>query len=96
MDTERDRRIIAVIRSLAPGEVASYGQIAADAGYPAQSRRVGNLLAGSDLDLPWWRVVNAAGRLVPGLEVEQAGLLRVEGVAVDGGRVRNFRRSSRP
>lgn len=93
MDLERDRRILDVIRSLAPGEVVSYGEIAADAGYPRQSRRVGNLLAGSDLDLPWWRVVNAAGRLVPGLEAEQAQRLRAEGVDVRNGRVR---RSQRP
>lgn len=92
MDTTRDQRILAVIRSIAPGEVVSYGDIAADAGYPRQSRRVGHLLAGSDLDLPWWRVVNAAGRLVPGLEVEQAALLAAEGVEVRGGRVRRSRR----
>ena len=91
MDIDRDRRILDVIRSLAPGKVVSYGEIAADAGYPRQSRRVGNLLAGADLDLPWWRVVNAAGRLVPGLEAEQAERLRAEGVMVHDGRVRRSR-----
>ena len=29
---------------------------------------------------PWWRVVNASGRLVPGHEAEQARRLRTEGV----------------
>lgn len=85
---ERDSRILAVIRSLMPGEVVTYGDIAEDAGYPKLSRLVGRLLAITDDDLPWWRVVNAAGRLVPGHEREQAAQLRSEGVTVIEGRVR--------
>jgi methylated-DNA-protein-cysteine methyltransferase-like protein len=68
--------------------VVTYGDIAADAGYPRLSRLVGRLLAVTDDDLPWWRVVNSAGRLVPGHEREQAALLRREGVAVRDGKVR--------
>jgi alkylated DNA nucleotide flippase Atl1 len=45
-----------------------------------------------ELDLPWWRVVNANGRLVPGHEVEQARLLAAEGVQCRGGRVAGVRR----
>ena len=86
---ERDQRIIAVIRSLREGEVVTYGDIAADAGYPKMSRLVGRLLAITDDDLPWWRVVNAAGRLVPGNEAEQRALLMAEGVEVRDGRVRS-------
>lgn len=87
---ERDARIVDVIRFLAEGEVTTYGDIAEMAGYPGRSRLVGSLLAGSDdeADLPWWRVVNAAGRLVPGHEREQAELLRAEGVTVRDGHVR--------
>ena len=85
---ERDRLITEVIRSLREGEVVTYGDIAADAGYPKLSRLVGRLLAESDEELPWWRVVNAAGRLVPGHEREQASLLREEGVTVRTGKVR--------
>ncbi len=85
---DRDRRILDVIRSLREGEVVTYGDIAADAGYPKLSRLVGRLLAVTDDDLPWWRVVNSAGRLVPGHELEQAQLLRAEGVMVSDGRVR--------
>ncbi|MEN9645943.1 MAG: hypothetical protein RL238_2612 [Actinomycetota bacterium] len=100
-DPARDRRILDVIRSLRPGEVVTYGDIAADAGYPKLSRLVGRLLAITDDDLPWWRVVNSAGRLVPGHEREQAQLLRAEGVTVGEGRVRRapagrFSRPSRP
>jgi methylated-DNA-protein-cysteine methyltransferase-like protein len=122
---ERDERILDVIRSLREGEVVTYGDIAADAGFPKLSRLVGRLLAsgaeyaGTEHDaelpepdelgggdpgrdeLPWWRVVNAAGRLVPGNEREQATLLRSEGVTVSDGRVRTaplgrFSRRPRP
>jgi methylated-DNA-protein-cysteine methyltransferase-like protein len=105
---ERNERILDVIRSLREGEVVTYGDIAADAGYPKLSRLVGRLLAlggGSENDqdepdeeLPWWRVVNAAGRLVPGNEREQAAQLRAEGVEVREGRVRHapVGRFSRP
>ncbi len=96
--TERDQRILDVIRTLREGEVVTYGDIAADAGYPKQSRLVGRILATSDEELPWWRVVNSVGRLVPGNEPEQAQLLRAEGVTVTSGKVRRapVGRFSRP
>ena len=81
-------RLLDVVRWLAPGEVVSYGDIAATAGFPGQSRLVGRLLARGGDDLPWWRVVASNGRMVPGLEVEQAQLLAAEGVSTSGGRVR--------
>jgi methylated-DNA-protein-cysteine methyltransferase-like protein len=97
---DRDRRILDVIRSLQEGEVVTYGDIAEVAGYPRMSRLVGRLLATSqeDDELPWWRVVNAAGRLVPGNEREQTALLLAEGAIVRDGFVRSapigrFRRS---
>ncbi|MEY4339960.1 MAG: hypothetical protein RLZ14_1810 [Actinomycetota bacterium] len=97
---QRDHHIIDVVRALAEGEVVSYGDVADAAGYPRQSRLVGRLLAlGHGDDLPWWRVVAANGRLVPGSEQEHAALLRAEGVTVEAGRVRaaplgRFSRSS--
>lgn len=80
---------MAVLRSLADGAVVSYGDVARDAGYPRQSRLVGRILSqwSDALDLPWWRVVNASGRLVPGHAVEQARLLAGEGVSCRNGRV---------
>jgi methylated-DNA-protein-cysteine methyltransferase-like protein len=77
---------IKVLEGLQPGEVVSYGEVAEQAGYPGAARAVGNLLKHTD-GLPWWRVVNASGRLVPGGEVRQAQLLRAEGVEVKNGRV---------
>jgi methylated-DNA-protein-cysteine methyltransferase-like protein len=83
-------RVRQVVAALPPGDVVTYGEVAALAGKPGAARGVGAVLAGSDGTLPWWRVVNAAGRLVPGHEREHARRLRAEGVTVDAatGRVR--------
>lgn len=86
---ERERRIIDVLVTLQPGEVTTYGDVADTAGYPRQARFVGRVLATTDVEVPWWRVVNVSGRLVPGHEREQAALLAEEDVIVSGGRVRS-------
>lgn len=84
-----ERHTLEVVRALQPGEVVSYGDVAEVAGFPGRARSVGRVLAAAaDVDLPWWRVVTAGGRLVPGLESEQAARLRAEGVEVSGARVR--------
>lgn len=84
---QRDR-IADVLAALVPGEVTTYGDVAEVAGYPGRARVVGHVLATTERELPWWRVVNSVGRLVPGHEREQAALLRTEGVVVRAGRVR--------
>jgi methylated-DNA-protein-cysteine methyltransferase-like protein len=86
--TELEDALLAVLRALEAGEVVSYGEVADDAGYPGRARAVGRLLATTTEDLPWWRVVNSVGRLVPGNEAEQAARLRAEDVMVRDGRVR--------
>jgi methylated-DNA-protein-cysteine methyltransferase-like protein len=88
--------VVAAIRSLAPGEIATYGEIAAEAGRPGAARAVGRLLATTDEDLPWWRVVTAGGRLVPGHEDRHAQLLRAEGVDASDGRIQRPRRAPAP
>lgn len=85
---DRERRILDVLVSLQSGEVVTYGDVAETAGYPKHSRLVGRILQTTDLELPWWRVVNAVGRLVPGAEREQAALLAEEDVIVRDGHVR--------
>ena len=77
--------VFAEIARLRPG--AKYIYCADDAGFPGRARAVGRLLASGVAGVPWWRVVNAAGRLVPGLEEEHAARLRSEGVTVRDGRV---------
>lgn len=78
--------VVAVITALGPGELITYGEVAAEAGYPGAARAVGRVLRDSD-GLPWWRVVTAGGRLVPGLESEHARRLAAEGIVTAGGRV---------
>ena len=73
--------MIRVLQTLEPGEVTTYGDVATEAGYPGAARAVGNLLRTTP-GLPWWRVVNAAGRLAPRSEQEQAQRLRAEGVTI--------------
>jgi len=86
---DRERRIIDVLITLQPGEVTTYGDIADIAGYPSNSRLVGRILQTTEFDVPWWRVVNAAGRLVPGHEREQTELLLEEDVLVRDGHVKS-------
>ncbi len=86
MATMKDR-FLAVLVALEPGEVISYGDVAEVAWYPGRSRAVGRLLATTDVDVPWWRVVRSDGRLATSPPVEQTGLLRAEGVVVRNGRV---------
>jgi methylated-DNA-protein-cysteine methyltransferase-like protein len=79
--------VVAVLLSLRPGEVVTYGEVAAEAGFPGAARAVGRLLATTGEDVPWWRVVTTTGRLVPGYEAEHARRLAAEGVTVDDGHV---------
>lgn len=90
MQPDFRRRILDALRSVGPGQLVSYGDLAAEAGYPGAARGAGAVLAGSgpEDEIPWWRVVYSDGRLAPGHEQEQARLLQAEGVAVVGGRVR--------
>jgi septum formation protein len=90
-------RVEAVVAGLAPGEVVSYGDVAAEAGRPGAARAVGSILASPDIgpEVPWWRVVTVGGRLVPGHEQEHARRLAAEGVTVANGRVSRRRTSGR-
>ena len=83
----RERRIIDVLVALGEGEVTTYGDVADVAGDPRQSRLVGRILATTDVEVPWWRVVNAAGVLRAGDTVLQGALLAAEDVVVRDGRV---------
>lgn len=86
--TPFEQAVFDVLNSTGPGEVMSYGEVAAEAGYPGAARAVGNVLAHSGgLGLPWWRVVTANGRLIPHDAALQARLLEGEGVTCRQGRV---------
>ncbi len=84
MDDATVERVRAVVRAIPPGQVRSYGEVAAEVGLRS-ARLVGRVLAVDGHDLPGHRVVRADGRFAPHLAAEQAARLRVEGVlAVDG------------
>jgi methylated-DNA-protein-cysteine methyltransferase related protein len=82
---ETTSRIVAAIRAIPAGSIASYGAIAAAAGLPNGARMVARVLHSSSRsqDLPWWRVVRADGTIAlprGGGYEEQAALLAQEGV----------------
>ncbi len=52
-----------VVRQIPKGKVATYGQVAAAAGYPGYHRQVAQMLSKSGDALPWQRVVGAGGQL---------------------------------
>ncbi len=87
--------VVAVIAAIPAGEVMTYGEVAAEAGRPGAARAVGRLLSTGDHGLPWWRVVNASGRLVPGNEVEHRRRLADEGVPTTDRAVRGMARRGR-
>jgi methylated-DNA-protein-cysteine methyltransferase-like protein len=80
----------AVIRAIPRGRVMTYGDVAKAAGNPRWARRVGYALSSlNDPKVPWWRVVNAAGRISrgggrtpEGVDL-QRDLLEAEGIDLD-------------
>jgi methylated-DNA-protein-cysteine methyltransferase-like protein len=95
------QRIYDVVERIPPGRVATYGQVAAEAGLPRHARAVGYALHAlpEDSDVPWHRVINARGEISARSddgphEGFQRFLLEREGVELDErGRVdlRRFR-----
>ena len=78
-------RIYRVVRHIPKGRVATYGLVARLAGRPGAARTVGWALSAldEDSDVPWWRVINAAGRISLSTDhsaVLQRALLLREGV----------------
>jgi O-6-methylguanine DNA methyltransferase len=89
------RRVLAVVRRIPPGRVATYGDVARLAGRPRACRAVGNIMRGCTRpDVPCHRVIAAGGRLggYGGNETLKRALLVAEGITVAGGRVRDLRR----
>ena len=63
-EAPRNERIYAIVRQIPVGNVATYGQIAAWAGFKGYARHVGEALAANtDKSVPWHRVVNAKGEI---------------------------------
>ena len=86
----RDAAFRRMIRSIPKGSVATYGQVAAAAGYPLYHRAVARLLRITPSHLlPWQRVVGSGGEIKLRFEAaaEQRLRLQLEGVTFRGRRV---------
>ena len=83
-------KIRQTVRLIPKGKVATYGEVAAAAGYPGAARQVAWALRNSDGMLPWHRVIGAGGRIsLPGAAgMEQRLRLESEGVKFSGAKVR--------
>src|ERR1700687_522320 len=82
-DVERVRALVA---SIPPGRVSTYGDIAAAAGL-SSPRIVGWIMRTDSSDLPWHRVITASRRPARHLATRQLELLRAEGILSDDGRI---------
>ena len=85
-----DQRVLALVTTIPPGRLATYGQVAELIGAYGCARQVGWALRRLPLPsaVPWHRVVNAQGRISMSLAREgsdwmQIHLLRAEGIPVD-------------
>ena len=88
-------RVLASVRRIPAGRVATYGDVAAAAGKPRAARAVGNIMKGCRAPgVPCHRVIAAGGRLggYGGSEALKRALLAAEGIVVSASRVRDFDR----
>ena len=82
MATPFTEEVIAILKKIPKGKVATYGQIATLAGSPRAARQVVRILHSSSKKhkLPWHRVVNSQGKisLLPnqGYEIQKALLIK--------------------
>lgn len=93
MSTDFRRKVLAAVRRIPPGRVATYGDIAALAGSPRAHRAVGNIMRECrDPGLPCHRVIGAGGALggYGGNLHLKRQLLRHEGIQVVESRIRGF------
>lgn len=70
-------RVLAVVDSIPPGRVMTYGDVAAALGSRA-SRAVGQTMAYYGSDAPWWRVIRASGHPPAGHSTEALEYYRAE------------------
>ncbi|MEJ2514879.1 MAG: MGMT family protein [Gammaproteobacteria bacterium] len=93
MTRQEEAAVLAVVRSIPSGRVATYGQVAREAGLGRRARFVGRVMArlGGSSGVPWHRVVRAGGEIAfaPGSEEyrKQRALLESEGVTFQGRRI---------
>jgi methylated-DNA-protein-cysteine methyltransferase-like protein len=87
------QRILAAVKRIPRGHVSTYGAVAAVAGLPRRARLVGTVLrqAPASTKLPWFRVINAGGRISFPVNSDayerQRSHLEAEGIELIRGRV---------
>ena len=54
-----ETKVLAMIGALQPGDIVTYGEVAAEVGKPGAARAVGSTLRRHGSEVPWWRVVAA-------------------------------------
>ena len=80
-------QVVELIKSIPPGKVATYGQIAGLAGNRMGARQVVRIITScweSD-QLPWWRMINSRGTISlsgEGYELQRS-MLEAEGLEFD-------------
>lgn len=94
-------RILAAVKRIPRGKVCTYGNVAELAGLPRRARLVGTVLRQTPAtrDLPWYRVINASGRISfpvgSDSYARQRRKLEAERVVFVGGKI-NLRRYGWP
>lgn len=86
VDEQTLEQVRAVVASIPPGHVLSYGDVAELAGLRTP-RMVGRILSEDGADIPWHRVLRSNGTVADHLRHRQLALLRAEGVLADGDRI---------
>lgn len=81
------RAVLAVVRRIPAAKVMTYGDIA-EFLERGTARQVGAVMAGYGSEVPWWRVVNSAGRLPEHLRGRAAAHYLSEGTPFDPDRER--------
>ncbi|MBL0386827.1 MGMT family protein [Tumebacillus sp. ITR2] len=83
------QRVVDILKSIPPGNVMTYGQVARLAGSPRAARQVVRVLHSMSrkYGLPWHRVINSKAKIGLDDGEEQRHLLELEGVEFSLGSV---------
>lgn len=86
VDAQFKERVYALVATIPPGRLMTYGQLAALCGEPHAAWEVGQIAHNGPTDLPWQRVVNKQGGLAVGWpnggQAAHRAVLEAEGVEV--------------
>ncbi|MCD0448076.1 MGMT family protein [Actinocorallia sp. API 0066] len=75
--------VLSVVERIPPGRVMTYGDIAEYLGVGGP-RQVGRVMATEGGAAPWWRVIRADGRMLPGHEARARAAYAREGTPLRG------------